>query len=296
MKTRTLVSFDWAIKRLLRNKANFEVLEGFLSELLRRKIVIKSIGESEANKEEDDGEKGNIVDLLVEADDKELVIIELQDKSEAAFFFFFLYTVSKTITNHIERGMPYDRVRKIYSINIAYFELGTGDDYIYHGTFSFKGLHTGNHLNLTATQQLLYNKMFVGEIHPEYYIIKVKQFNDVAKNTLDEWVYYLKNNKIEDHFTAQGLNKVKEILLYDNLTPEEKRDYDKALDEKLRTDDAFRTSRLEGKIEGEENTNKKVIANALKAGYSIDVMTTITGLTQDEVTEIINSIQTDNTP
>ena len=32
--TRSMISFDWAMKRLLRNKANFEVLEGFLSELL----------------------------------------------------------------------------------------------------------------------------------------------------------------------------------------------------------------------------------------------------------------------
>ena len=34
-----LVSFDWAIKRLLRSKANFGVLEGFLSELLRDDIT-----------------------------------------------------------------------------------------------------------------------------------------------------------------------------------------------------------------------------------------------------------------
>ena len=36
MTARSMISFDWAMKRLLRNKANFEVLEGFLSELLRR--------------------------------------------------------------------------------------------------------------------------------------------------------------------------------------------------------------------------------------------------------------------
>ena len=31
---RKLITFDWAMKRLLRSKANFEILEGFLSELL----------------------------------------------------------------------------------------------------------------------------------------------------------------------------------------------------------------------------------------------------------------------
>ena len=29
--SRQLISFDWAIKRLLRNKANFGILEGFMS-------------------------------------------------------------------------------------------------------------------------------------------------------------------------------------------------------------------------------------------------------------------------
>ena len=32
-----MISFDWAMKRLLSNKANFKVLEGFLNELLGRK-------------------------------------------------------------------------------------------------------------------------------------------------------------------------------------------------------------------------------------------------------------------
>jgi hypothetical protein len=72
-----MVSFDWAMKRLLRNKANFEVLEGFLSELLRRKIIIRNIVESGSNPTHKN-DKTNIVDILVEADNRELVTIELQ--------------------------------------------------------------------------------------------------------------------------------------------------------------------------------------------------------------------------
>ncbi|MCL2131193.1 MAG: Rpn family recombination-promoting nuclease/putative transposase, partial [Lentimicrobiaceae bacterium] len=71
MATRSMISFDWAMKRLLRSKANFDVLEGFLSELLRREIKIKNIAESEGNKA-DKEDKFNRVDILVEADDREL--------------------------------------------------------------------------------------------------------------------------------------------------------------------------------------------------------------------------------
>ena len=43
---RKLISFDWAIKRILRSKANFEILEGFLSELLKEDITILEVLES----------------------------------------------------------------------------------------------------------------------------------------------------------------------------------------------------------------------------------------------------------
>ncbi|MCI5117909.1 MAG: hypothetical protein D3913_08110, partial [Candidatus Electrothrix sp. LOE1_4_5] len=77
MPTRKLVSFDWAMKKLLRSKANFDILEGFLSELLKEDIHILEILESESNKEEQQ-DKFNRVDLKVRNQDNELVIIEVQ--------------------------------------------------------------------------------------------------------------------------------------------------------------------------------------------------------------------------
>ena len=49
--TKRLVRFDWAMKKLLRNKANFSILEGFFSELLSRDITIQNLLESESNKQ-----------------------------------------------------------------------------------------------------------------------------------------------------------------------------------------------------------------------------------------------------
>ena len=60
-----LIRFDWAMKKMLRHKANFDILEGFLSELLEEDIKIKQILDSESNKETED-DKYNRVDILVE--------------------------------------------------------------------------------------------------------------------------------------------------------------------------------------------------------------------------------------
>ena len=45
------IRFDWAIKRLLRQKANFDVLNGFLTVMLREEVRILEILESEGNQE-----------------------------------------------------------------------------------------------------------------------------------------------------------------------------------------------------------------------------------------------------
>jgi predicted transposase/invertase (TIGR01784 family) len=300
LKTRSIISFDWAIKRLLRQKANFEVLEGFLSELLRRKITIKHIGESDGTPTSKDG-KTNRVDILVEADEKEIVIIELQFDSIAEYYHRMLFGVSKAITDYMSTGDKYDKIRKVYSVNIVHYGLD-GDDYIYHGFTNFKGLHTKNELQLTAAQQKLYSKTVVGEIYPEYFIISTKGFNDVAKDTLDEWIYYLKNNRIEDHFTAQGLDKAREVLLFENLSDEEKDAYLQAIDAKLVSDSAITTAQLEGEIRGKEigreegeaiglekGEHKKALTIAqklLQKGMSIENVSDATGLIHEQITEI----------
>ena len=78
---RKLISFDWAIKKLLRSKANFDILEGFLGELLFSDITIVEILESESNKE-NRLDKQNRVDIKVKDSAGKLILIEVQFSRE----------------------------------------------------------------------------------------------------------------------------------------------------------------------------------------------------------------------
>jgi len=100
-------------------------LEGFLSELLHEDFKIKQILESEGNKETED-DKFNRVDILVENKKGELVIVEIQNTREADYFQRMLYGTAKVIVEHIAEGQPYSQVKKVYSVNIVYFDLGQG--------------------------------------------------------------------------------------------------------------------------------------------------------------------------
>ena len=106
---RRLVRFDWAMKHLLRNKANFDILEGFLSELLGTPVVINQILEQESNKQTEN-DKFNRVDLLVQTEQDERIIIEVQCDSEWDYLSRILYGTSKTITEHLKEGAHYYQI------------------------------------------------------------------------------------------------------------------------------------------------------------------------------------------
>jgi predicted transposase/invertase (TIGR01784 family) len=206
-----LIRFDWAMKKMLRHKANFDILEGFLSELLGEEVKIKQVLDSESNKETED-DKFNRVDILVENEKGELVIIEVQNTQEHDYFHRMLFGASKAITEHIKEGSAYANVKKVISITIAYFDLGQGKDYVYHGTNVFKGIHKGDILGLSDKQIEAYNKTKVHEIYPEYWVIKTGKFSGRVKDKLDEWIYFLKNAEIKPTFSARGLKEASEKL------------------------------------------------------------------------------------
>jgi predicted transposase/invertase (TIGR01784 family) len=228
-----LVRFDWAMKHLLRDKANYSVLEGFLSVLLSEKVTIKQILSSQSNKETED-DKYNDVDILVENTYGELIIIEVQNTKEYDYFHRILYGTSKVISEYIDEGRAYEEVKKVISITIAYFDLGQGEDYVYHGTNTFLGIHKGDVLTLSDKQKGLYGKQHVFQIYPEYWIIKAGIFDEKKVNDeLDQWIYFFKTGEVKDEFTAQGLAEAKEKLDKLKLTPEERKEYD-AFVERLR--------------------------------------------------------------
>ncbi|MCI5212513.1 MAG: Rpn family recombination-promoting nuclease/putative transposase [Candidatus Electrothrix sp. ATG2] len=283
MPKRKLISFDWAMKKLLRSKANFEILEGFLSELLREEIRIMELLESEGNKE-DVRDKFNRVDLKVKNEKDEIIIIEVQYDREFDYLQRILFGTSKVVTEHLQEGNPYLKVAKVISINILYFDLGHGDDYVYHGTTSFQGLHEQDLLQLSDEQQKLYGKDMLYEVFPEYYLIKVNKFDDIAKDTLDEWIYFLKNEEIKSDFKAKGIIKAKQELDILKLSDEERRAYERYQDDLHYQASMVESTYTAGINKGRKQRDMEIARELLSVGQ-LDVQTIaqVTGLTTEEI-------------
>ena len=243
------IRFDWAVKRLLRQKANFGVLEGFLTVLLGEEVKIIELLESESNQQTID-DKFNRVDIKARNSKDEIIIVEIQNTRELYYLERILYGVAKAITEHISLGERYYEVKKIYSISILYFDIGKGDDYLYHGQNSFTGVHTGDHLEVTTKEKDALVHKLPAEIFPEYFLIRVNEFNKVAVTPLEEWIEYLKTGCIRPDTKAPGLGEARKKLIYYNMSPAERHAYDEHLSAIMIQNDVLDGAKLEGRIEG----------------------------------------------
>jgi predicted transposase/invertase (TIGR01784 family) len=285
MNNRNLIRFDWAIKRLLRNKANYFVLEGFLSELLKEDISIQHILESESNQREDT-DKFNRVDLLVKNSKGELLIIEIQNQSEYDYFHRMAYGTSKVISEYISVGEPYVGLKKVFSINIVYFDLGQGEDYVYHGKIDFIGIHKFDKLMLSKRQTEILGKAEPSQIFPEYYVIKVNQFNDIAKDSLDQWIYYLKNNEIKDEFNARGIDRARELWRVDNLSKEDQKNYDRHLEDLRYGASMAWTMKVDVEYSIRKEEKIKLAQGLKNKDFGNHEISELTGLTTDEIDDL----------
>lgn len=243
------IRFDWAVKRLLRQKANFGVLEGFLTVLLGEEVKIIELLESESNQQTID-DKFNRVDIKAKNSKDEIIIVEIQNTRELYYLERILYGVAKAITEHISLGERYYAVKKIYSISILYFDIGKGDDYLYHGQNNFMGVHTGDRLEVTTKEKDALVHKLPAEVFPEYFLIRVNEFNKVAVTPLEEWIEYLKTGCIRPDTKAPGLGEAREKLIYYNMSSEERHAYDEHLSAMMIQNDVLDGAKLEGRMEG----------------------------------------------
>lgn len=293
MKDR-FVRFDWAIKRLLRQKANFGVLEGFLTVFLGEKVTIVDILESESN-QQDEFDKFNRVDIKARNSKGEIIIVEVQNTSEVFYLERILYGVAKAITEHISLGDDYGEVKKVYSISVLYFDLGEGDDYLYKGQTNFFGIHTNDELKITTRQRDAIVRKAPEEIFPTYYLIRVNNFDRVAVSPMEEWMRYLKKGEISADAKAPGLQEAREKLLYYQMDPAERHAYDEHLNAVMIQNDVLGNARAEGLAEGraegraeglaEGKTSQQMLTarTMLSDGMSIDLVAKYTGLTKSQI-------------
>jgi len=295
MSDSNYIRFDWAIKRILRDKANFDVLEGLMTVLIGQSITITEILESESNQDSRE-DKFNRVDVKAKTADGEIIIVEVQLAKEANFVQRILFGASKAVIEQIGIGKGYEAIKKVYSINVLYFNLGEGSDYAYHGRTLFTGMNDPDSvLRFTNKREEKYMAETTSrivppeDVLPEYFLLRVNQFNDVAKTPIEEWMAYLKSGVIKDDTRTPGLQAAREKLNYMRMTAEERHAYDDYMVSVHAARDVYQTAIAEARAEERAANEIKLrnIAKSLKSNsVPVDVISTSTGLSVDEIEKL----------
>ncbi|MBQ6666896.1 MAG: hypothetical protein IJM65_02120 [Bacteroidales bacterium] len=176
------IRFDWAAKHILRDKADFSVFEGFLTVLLKERVEIVELLESESNQQNED-DKFNRVDIKAK---------------------------------------------------------------------------NSNGIRILSPKH----------VFPEYYILRVKAFNKEPENAMDEWMDYLKNERIRPDTTVPGLQEAKRRLDYLKMTVAEQKIYDNYLYNKFYREDVLNTSRTKGVVEGFHEGKAEGRAEGMQEGLA----------------------------
>ncbi len=248
-KSNEYIRFDWAIKHLLREKSNFEILEGLISVLFGQDVKIEEILESESN-QDNANDKFNRVDIKAKNSEGHIIIVEVQLTRQLYYLQRILYGTCKAVTEHMALGEKYDQVKKVYSISILYCEFGEGDDYVYRGTTEFKGIHTGTDLVVRTKEDGVIVSHLPKQVFPEYFLVRVNAYDKIPETPLEEWMDYLKTGMVKDDTTAPGLQRVKEKLKVLSMSKEERQAYDRHIDNIMVQNDVLDTAREEGRDEG----------------------------------------------
>ena len=152
------------------------------------------------------------------------------------------------------------------------------------------------------------------DVFPEYYIVRVTEFNDVDRTPLEEWLDYLKNNRIKDDTRTPGLKEARQRLLYLTMSDADRKAYLAHMDNlRVQKDvldsakleglmegkaegriegiregriEGIREGRIEGKAEGKIEGKTEVAKNMKSAGLAVQTIMQFTGLTQEQIDQL----------
>ncbi|NES19886.1 MAG: hypothetical protein F6K41_13375 [Symploca sp. SIO3E6] len=158
---------------------------------------------------------------------------------------------------------------------------------VYEGRVQFRGRHLDDKLELSPIQQELFNNKEINEIFPEYYLLKVNNFDDDTKDGLDEWMYFLKNSEIKEEFSAQGLTEAKDRLREEYLSEEESAVYKRYLQDRQYETSIISTTKAAAELEGRKKEKRDIAIAMKQAGSELEFIAQITGLSLREVELLI---------
>ncbi len=291
MSNTTLIAFDYAIKYLLKDKGDYEIVEGFISALLVSKgykpIKIVSLLESASNVECAELKK-SIADLIVEDEQGNNYIIEIDRSYTNLSLHKACFNTSRLIVDNIGAGYDYSSIKKAFHINLLYFPFAGTKSPMNHGRVIFHEIdRVPVDVHLMNTSMCRFDSY---DIFPEYFLISIPLFDDVITQEIDEWLYVLKHSEVRSDFKSPYMEKVAQRLDILKMNNKERIIYNRTRNDSLKGRDyivaAEEIGEARGEARGERKKALEIAKKMLSKGKSIDEIIEFTELSAEEIKEI----------
>lgn len=300
MTAHPLISFDYAIKYLLKDKGDYEIVEGFISALLKsygyKDVKIISLLDTESNKETKKG-KRSLADLVVEDEEHNKYIVEIERQYKDSFIHKACFNTSRLIVDHLGEQMDYLKIVKVFHISLLYFPVGRGA--IHHGQTIIREMETKEkltvHITDPKTKEIICD---AADILPEYFFISVPLFNDRLEKEMDDWLYVLKYDDIPETYHSPYMQRVADKLSILKMTPDERNSYYAYMKQMYSDRDELQAAIIKGELKGREEERKKyeakleetkreIARKVLSMGMDVESVRDLTGLS----IEIVRSLR-----
>jgi predicted transposase/invertase (TIGR01784 family) len=284
-----LVSFDYGIKYLLRDKGDYSIVEGFISALLKTKgykdIKIVALLESESNKE-DSKSKRSLADLIVEDEDHHKYIIEIERNVKDSFIHKSLFNASRLIVDNLSQREDYTQILKVFHISLLYFPIGNGNGSIYHVKTIMHEVETNDKLSVHINNQKTSEMFDATDILPEYFYISVPLFNDRLEKEIDDWLHVMKYDEVPKNYHSPYMAQIADKLSILKMTQDERNSYSYYQKVLYNDRDELQAAEARGKSEGKVEIAKKL----LDKNNSIEDVSDITGLSISAIEKLKSSL------
>jgi hypothetical protein len=283
-----LISFDYAIKYLLKSKGDYDIIEGFISALFAAQgyppVKINALLDSESNKETLDLKK-SIADLIVEDAEGNKYIVEIERSYTPNFMHKACFNSSRVVVDGIYGSQDYTSIKKVFHISLLYFSTKEMQKPIYHGKTIIHEVDTKNPVDVNIANEglVIFN---THNIFPEYFFISVPMFDDVINAEIDEWLYVMKHSDIKEGFKSPYMAKVMERLAVIKMSADERNEYIYYQKQSVYSQDVIKAAESKGEAKGKKSKSIEIAKSLLAQNIDHQVISSATGLSDDEINRL----------
>lgn len=294
MVYRTLLNpqIDFVFKKIFGTEKNKPILINFLNAVIKPTTPIKDVEIKNNDIDKDFIEdKFSRLDVKATTSNKEHINIEIQVKNEYNMIQRTLYYWSKMYSEQIQNRDNYSKLERTVCINILNFKYLKNDKY--HNAYRLKEL-TSNE-ELTDLQEIHFIELpKFNEIGNKEYVENVEKMD-----ALEKWLEFLiepESNTVRQlELSNEEIKLAKSELYRLSMDSKEREQYnmrEKSIYDRISAlENAEAKGKREGMLEGKLESKLEVVRESLSQGLEISLISKITGLSEEEILKIKNTIK-----